>query len=253
MQVTELGTGVTDVVEMLESGLTDRLIAKIPFLGEVDLSNTFIGDLKRLGKDLAAKLKASGSTSLQIQRSIQRVIFDSVGPGGVNLITLDPLHHDDENVDDAEEAADFRDVDVVFDLEKQEFAVNLEISGSKTLEADFDLGLDALIFEFATNGGVELELSYSFVFGFGISLADGFFFQLQPNVQFDTEGMVQSGSPEIELNAEVRLKPGTTLDARLFFLEVTAPAQAIGGLERRRDHQQRRSRPQPGRRPVQHG
>ena len=129
MQFTQLGTGLEDVVNVMSNGLNDSLIAKIPFIGDIDLSQTFIGDLRRLAQDLIDKLTHPGATSVQIQRAIQGVIFNSVGPGGVDLITLDPLHHDDVNVDDADEVADLRDVDVTFDLVNQEFAVNLEISG----------------------------------------------------------------------------------------------------------------------------
>ncbi len=107
----------------------------------------------------------------------------------------------------------------------------MPIAGQDKINADFDLGLDALAFELDTSGGVELTWSYNFNFGFGVSLQKGFFFQLNPNVTY-TNGLPTAGTPEIGLALDVRLKPGTTLAGSLFFLNIAATTNNVEDYNR---------------------
>ncbi len=95
----------------------------------------------------------------------------------------------------------------------------------------FDLGVDAFAFELETKGGVELSFAYDFSFGFGVSLQNGFFFQLKPNAVYNN-GLPNVGAPEIGVSMDVILKPGTTLGGKLFVLNMSATSNAIEDFNR---------------------
>ena len=80
------------------------------------------------------------------------------------------------------------------------------------------MGLDAIVFQVSTEGGLTLNLSYDIVLGFGLDQATGAFLVVNENED-----------PEITLDASVTLDEGTELSLELFFLEVTA-GQTPGGM-----------------------
>lgn len=236
MSLDQLIGGTRTVLDTIESGLTSDLLSSLPLIGEsVDLGSSFIGELNRMVDELERLIQSSEDSVDALVDDIQQLIFDSLGPGGANLLKLDALHHDDETIANADEVADSRDVDVFLsDLSSTpaseiEFFINLQMAGRDVIDADFDLGLDAVVFEFETEGGVRIAWDYEFSFGLGINLEDGFFFQLNPNTTTDAAGFPTEagGAPEIELNAEVSLRPGTTLAGELFFLNLNAESNAV--------------------------
>ncbi len=152
-----------------------------------------------------------------MRSQVQQSIFDTLGPNGLKILKLNPLQHNDPNVADNLEVADFRDIDITIPslttpIADAEFGINLNIAGRDKLDVDFDLGVDAFAFELETKGGVELSFAYDLSFGFGVSLQNGFYFQLKPNATY-TNGLPSVGSPELNLAMDVVLKPGTTLGA----------------------------------------
>src|SRR5262249_38235381 len=114
-------------------------------------------------------------------------------------------------------------------IKNVEFSIVLHLGGRDVLTADFDVGLDALAFQFSTTGGVELSWDYSLDFGIGVNLLDGFFFQLNENTHYTSAGLPKdsAGKPEISLDAHVRLLPNASLQTKLFFLNLTATANAV--------------------------
>ena len=89
----------------------------------------------------------------------------------------------------------------------------LIIGGADTIEIPFDLGLDLGFLGFeVTNGGVDLNLGYSFDVGFRIDKHQGFTLLLNDD----------PADPEIALNLGVGLQPGTEIKANLFFLTIKA-------------------------------
>ena len=221
----QLIDGTRAVLTTIESGLTSDLLSSIPLVGDgIDLGASFVGELQSLVDDFEILINESEDSIDALVDDLKTVIYDALGPLGANILQLDPLFDDDESVDDANEVADFRDVAIsLSDLSSTppaevELSISLDLAGRDVIDADFDLGLDAVAFEFETAGGVELVFDYEFNLGFGINLRDGFFFELNQNTNFDEDGFDDGtgGSPEIELGAEVRLKPGTTLSGELF-------------------------------------
>ncbi|MCC6508377.1 MAG: hypothetical protein IT423_04670, partial [Pirellulaceae bacterium] len=238
MNLQQLVSGARALVSVIETSVKDDLLQKMPLVGDnVNLNDTFVGKLKRMIDELESLLNRVTGSVDALKFQIQSSIFNSLGPGGANVLRLNPLLHDDPNVINSAEQADARDVNIVIsnpvttapaDLE---FAINLTIGGNDRLEVDFDLGVDAMAFDLTTSGGVQIDWSYNFNFGFGINLQRGFFFQLNPNVTY-SGGLPSAGTPEIGLAVDLRLKPGTTLAGKLFFLDVSATSNAIEDFNR---------------------
>ena len=236
MSLDQLIAGSRTVLTTIESGLTTDVLSNIPLVGDgVDLSASFVGELQALIDQFETLVNASEESVDALLGELQQVIFDALGPNGANMLSLNPLFHDDTTIIDVDEAADYRDVEVTLSdpsstpAEEIEFAISLNLAGRDVIDADFDLGLDAVVFDFETTGGVELVFDYDFNLGFGINLRDGFFFELNPNTSFDASGFDDgaAGSPEIELSAEVRLKEGTSLSGELFFLNLNAETNPV--------------------------
>ena len=239
LSLSQIISGTRAVLSTVENGLKSDLLEQLPLIGEnINLDQSFIGKLRSMIDELEFVINGSDSAIDALVGEVQQAIFNSIGPGGVDILALDPLHDNDPNVNDDFEIADFRDVDIFLSnplttpAEELELGINLSIAGRDSIDADFDLGVDALAFEFETSGGVELSFDYAFDLGFGISLQEGFFFQLNEDVTYDANGFLASGVPEISLNAEVNLKPGTTLAGELFFLELSATSNPIEDYNR---------------------
>src|SRR6185436_900438 len=90
--------------------------------------------------------------------------------------------------------------------------INLHLHGEDTYSADFNLGLDALILEIATSGGVDITVDYDVQLGIGFSLSEGFYIisNSDPN------------DPEVELGLSADLALGSNLSASLFFINFKA-------------------------------
>jgi hypothetical protein len=78
-----------------------------------------------------------------------------------------------------------------------------------TLPINFDIGLPAL--GLSVNGGVRLRLGWDFYFGFGVSLADGFYIDTTP----------VSGGHHFTVSVDVSA-PNLVANGRLVFLNLTA-------------------------------
>lgn len=85
---------------------------------------------------------------------------------------------------------------------------NLVLGESTMLDAgiDFDIGLPGLGIE--TEGEIDVVLGWEFAFGFGLSVAEGFYFDISDN-------------SELELNVDVTT-PGAAISGQLAFLGLTA-------------------------------
>ena len=239
LNLTQIVAGVKQLLTMIESGLKSDLLEKLPLIGNgLDLNNSFLGKLRTMVDRLDGLLSSASGALDALRGQVQNVIYDSLGPGGANILNLNPLFHNDPNVADSIErtAPDYRDVEVLIPNlstppSDMEFGINLHLAGNDKIDVDFDLGVDALSFGLETRGGVQLNWGYNFDFGFGVNLQRGFFFQLNPNVTY-TNSLPTSGAPEIGLSLDVFLKPGTTLAGKLFLLNVSATSNEIEDYNR---------------------
>ncbi|MEM8911271.1 MAG: LamG-like jellyroll fold domain-containing protein [Planctomycetota bacterium] len=236
MSLDQLISGTRTVLHTIESGLTSKLLSNLPLVGDgVDLGASFVGQLQSMLNEFEQLVQASDDSVDALIGEIQTLLFDSLGPDGADILKLNPLFHDDTAQSDVTEVADARDVEVSLTplattpADEVEFLISLNLAGRDVMDANFDLGLDALVFDFETQGGVELSWDYDMAFGFGINLRDGFFFQLNDNMSTDASGFSDGsgGAPELELSTQVNLKPGTSLSAELFFLNMNATSHLI--------------------------
>ena len=238
LSLGQIISGTRTVLNKVEAGLKSDLLEELPLIGDIaDFGGTFIGDLNFMIDELDSLISSSNSAITALTSEVQQTIYQALGPAGADILDLDPLFHNDEDVDDAEETSDFRDVEVFLSdplttpAEELQFFINIGLAGRDTIDVDFDLGLDAFVFDINTNGGVELNWDYNFDFGIGVSLQEGFFFQLNEDVTY-VNGTPATGTPEFGLSADVSLKPGTSLNGELFFLNLSAESNAIEDYNR---------------------
>ncbi len=237
LNITQLISGVKAILSMIESGMKSDLLEKLPLIGSgVDLTGSFVGKLRTMINQLDSVVSSTNGSIEAVRASVQQSIFNSLGPAGLKILKLNPLYHDDPNVANDVEVADQRDVEISIPslttpIADAEFGINLRIAGSDTIDASFDLGVDAVAFELATQGGVQLRFGYDFSFGFGVSLQNGFYFQLKPNATY-TDGIPAVGSTELGVSLDVILQPGTSLSGKLFILNVSATSNLIEDYNR---------------------
>jgi Ca2+-binding RTX toxin-like protein len=111
---------------------------------------------------------------------IQKGLFNSLGPGGINLLILDPLWHDDGA---GNSAPDYRDVQYKYPSNATELQFNLWLGGNYYWETpEIDFGLPGLGLEM--DGGINVSFDWNFLLVFGISLEDGFYFDTTPWDEF---------------------------------------------------------------------
>ncbi|TDG15222.1 LEPR-XLL domain-containing protein [Seongchinamella unica] len=90
--------------------------------------------------------------------------------------------------------------------------IDFEFDYNKDFETSFDLGLDALIFEVETEGGIAVEFDAGLEFTLGLGLLTG------PYLKFSDD----ADTDEISASLNAGLTDGTSLTARLFFLQLVA-------------------------------
>ncbi|MGG6284259.1 DUF4347 domain-containing protein [Leptolyngbya sp. AN03gr2] len=201
LDLNTLLTGIDLFLAVLQKGLEGDVLTRLPIVGKnLDLggAGSFIKDLR---EEFLAPLREFVQTGpTQIEEAIQKIIYDNLNPLGILILT------DDNN----DGAIDFKDVAVSVDINTGELTIDFRIGGTSTFETDFDLGLEAFVFDFKTSGGVELSLGYELQLGFGINLTDGFFLRVPQN------------EADFKFDLGVNLKNGTTISADLFVLNVAA-------------------------------
>ncbi|BAU09732.1 GLUG domain-containing protein [Leptolyngbya sp. NIES-3755] len=215
LDLNTLLTGVDLFLAVLQKGLEGDVLKRLPIVGKnLDLggAGSFIKDLREEFLAPLREFVKSGPT--QIEEAIQKIIYDNLNPLGILILT-------DDNGDGA---IDFKDVAVSVDINTGELTIDFRIGGTSTFETDFDLGLEAFVFDFKTSGGVELSLGYELQLGFGINLTDGFFLRVPQN------------EADFKFDLGVNLKDGTTISADLFFLNVAATNKFLSEAADDRDY-----------------
>ncbi len=176
INIGQIISGVRSLLTVVESGMKADLLEKLPLIGSgLNLSASFIGKLRTMVDQLETLTNSASGSLDALKGGVQQKIFDVLGPNGAAILALNPLFHDDSNVPNNQEVADFRDVEVTLPslqtpVADMEFAIKLNLAGRDKLNVDFDLGVDALAFGLNTQGGVEINWGYNFSLGFGVNL-----------------------------------------------------------------------------------
>jgi hypothetical protein len=198
-------------LDALEVGLTDGL-ANLPLIGDnIDLSGagSFIADLRDALNPLM--------DALEDTEGLRTFLFENLGPGSdpdVGL-ELNILRQGESQIgslsDIGEESGEGKDNWAkIFENDPKCLELMLHLGGQFTIGTDFDLGLDGIIFEVSTSGGIELTFDYDIYIGLGVSKAEGVYF------------IFNEDESEINLTLSVGLAEGTMLEIKLFFLKLTA-------------------------------
>ena len=166
--------------------------------------------------DVREALDANGgSATATIEAALKDVFWNSLGPGGLNVLV-----NEDGSALDPDQGSEQLDVSLDCD---EGLIVDLHISwGLDLINADLDLDIGVPGFGLEVDGKVELMLGFDFDLGFGLNKEDGFY--------FDT-----SSSEEIVVGFQAAI-PGLDVTGELFFLGLTvmddpdAPSMFSGGL-----------------------
>ncbi len=209
--------GIQSFLNVLDIGLQSDILKNLPIIGEINQPGGFFGDVRDV---IDAMLTALANTD-----SLRNFIFQNLGPGdGGTGAKLDILV--DENGDPIMSLSDIGNMS---DPSQANYAVlptegpicgevKLNIGDTITIPVNFDLGLDAFVFDVEASGGLDLVLTYNIQIGLGIDKAKGIYLILNED---ETD-------PEIELDAAVQLQDGTMLTVDLFFLRVSASEKVTG-------------------------
>ena len=199
------------VIEIIDSAIKSEVLSQLPLIGDLADEDSFFQDLLDV-LDVAA-------IALSDTDSFREFLFTYLGPGsdGDGVDSLDIL----QNVTTLDDIGNFEGSQTTNALIPEDSSecgrFQLHIGDSIEIPIDFDLGLDAIVFEVMTSGGLTLNFGYDIILGVGLDKATGAF--LVTN---------EGNGPEISLNASVTLDEGTELSLELFFLELKAEQAASG-------------------------
>jgi Ca2+-binding RTX toxin-like protein len=154
---------------------------------------------------------------------IQQALFNSLGPGGLDVLVLDKLWHDDGS---GNSAPDYRDVQYSYPANGTELQFMLHLGGLYSWTSpEFDFGLPG--FGLEMDGGLTIQFDWNFLLVFGISFDDGFYFDTTPLDEFTdqlngAEVTPQSGGDDLEHMFEISLGIGlpNSLTGNLLFLQL---------------------------------
>ncbi|MEP0919876.1 DUF4347 domain-containing protein [Leptolyngbya sp. DQ-M1] len=215
LDLNTLLTGIDLFLGVLQKGLESDVLTKLPIVGKnlnLGGAGSFISDLRNEFLKPLRELVETGPT--KVEEAIQQVIYDNLNPRGILKLT-------DRNNDSV---IDFKDVAVTVDINTGELSIDFRIGGQSRFETDFNLGLDAFVFDFKTTGGVELTLDYDLQLGFGVNLTDGFFLKVPAN------------EADFKFGLGVALKNGTQISADLFVLNVAATNKLLKEADDDKDY-----------------
>ena len=196
-----LVNGINGFGTVLEEALQSEFMSRLPLIGDnLNTAGAFVGEFNDFTAGLANGLNTEG---------LQMLLFNTLGPGSANNILRLP------NGDPITMASQ---IDAEIPESGSECAhVNLRIGNTINLaEVDFDLGIDTVVFDLQTEGGLEVGFDYDIQLGFGLDITKGPYFILNES----------ESDPEIELELFAELTNDAGIMVDLFFLTAAANENA---------------------------
>src|SRR5262249_26113623 len=169
------------MLQVLQQALSGEVFGvDLPLVGDhMKDGAKFIEDFR---DDVLARLRALTSDS---DDAVRQALFEVFGPAGLGLLRDGPDTGADVNVGD---------IQLVSTPENGSFAMHLGQNLSLlSVPIGFDIGLPAL--GLAVDGNVNVRLGWDFLLGFGVSRADG--------VYFNTAAKNDAGNPAPELTVDL--------------------------------------------------
>ncbi|MEZ5303796.1 MAG: LEPR-XLL domain-containing protein [Verrucomicrobiales bacterium] len=223
--------GLDKLLGTIQEGMEEVALSdSLPLIGDglKDVAG-FIEDFREgLLADLKAALTSSGGVTALIEQAIKTALWDTLGPGGINLL----VNPDGSALD--------------LDLGSSQLAVSVDCNDGllvdirlkKALDLvdttdnpiDFDIGVPG--FGLDVEGNVQIQLSFDLKIRFGLNKEDGFFFLTSGGHDWeDTNGnlvkdsdevtAIGAGDPELFIGFEITI-PGLSAAGELLFLELKA-------------------------------
>jgi Ca2+-binding RTX toxin-like protein len=260
LDLSAIIAGIDQLLQVLEKGLQSDTVHHLPLIGNgLGKAGQFIGDFRDTiftpVRDFLLAFDATTKSPDEIKHLIQRVLFDTLGPG------FD--HNDPNNVFDVTPLnilakADSRtlidqpsdiDVTVTFDTAHgltlttdpaASVSARLHLVKDETVELPFDLGINAFgLVSADANGAVELEAKFDAEFGLEVNKQDGVNLLLNETDANSIPDLVKAADPnatptgqdpELEIGLSAHLKENTTAKVKLFFLQLGI-SERPGGVE----------------------
>jgi Ca2+-binding RTX toxin-like protein len=204
--------GLDSLLQTIQDALNGQVLGiSLPLIGDAlspaaQVVEGFRNDLLR---PLGEKLRQFGDPIAEFQK----LLFDVFGPqylGGLGLL-LDSEGNPSANIDDIQLTG--FDPDVNPDAEFLQFDFSIGQTFVYDQDIAFELGLSAIGLDL--DAGIELEISWSLDFGFGVDINDGFYFVTgHEGEDLDNDGIPDK---ELALRAMVSLKgtePGEDATAK---------------------------------------
>jgi Ca2+-binding RTX toxin-like protein len=212
--------GFDQVLSGIEKGLSDAFANpsfKLPIIGDAaaggaQFIETFRSDV--IGPLLEA---VESDPAPNLVQMVQEVIFDALGPSGLDLLALNPNWDGDSNLD-------FHDVQ--YSLDNDHFQFNLQLEGDYPFTIPgFDLGIPAIGLQF--NGGTTVELGWDLLLGMGVSRTDGFYMVTDPQTNTFT---ASESSPNTFVTPVSHLTGQPMVDPVQLGVNVFLPESISGNL-----------------------
>ena len=185
-------SGIGGFLSNLQSSIQSQLL-QLPLIGhDLNLGSGFINDL---AQDFVTPLQTA-LNNLTDPNALQQTVINVIN----NCHILAP---GSGNVTVSTDALD----------------ITFEVKGSNTYTTSFNANLGGLGLNVSTKGGVALTLGYDLHLGFELSKTQGFSLMVQPDAKGNAFSFTVSAG----------LTPGTHLQAKLFFLNVSATNETVTG------------------------
>ncbi|HEV2293601.1 MAG TPA: hypothetical protein VGR35_07085 [Tepidisphaeraceae bacterium] len=267
LDLSSLFAGIDAFLGFVITAFESKLLQQLPLVGDdLGAAALVIDDFR----DLLAQIKTvadtitEATTAAGIQEALQKLLFDTLGPGlpssdtsvfnlsvtPLNILALDKNHHDDGA---GNSTADYRDLDLVVKIDEDgadddlsttadnknlltdpdaAIEARFAFAGEETWNPTFDIGFDAFgLVGAAAEGGIDLTLAYHAEVGVKLDKQHGFSILLNPaGGSPDLPGTPATGQdPELEAGVTLALQDNTKLSLNLFFLTLSAANQDTDG------------------------
>ncbi|NQV35351.1 MAG: hypothetical protein HQ515_21840, partial [Phycisphaeraceae bacterium] len=212
--------GVDFVLGSVEDVFGSSIAQDLPLVGDsLSGAATFIQEIRvNIIDELRERLDGKNGAL-----AIRDILWESLGPNGMDLIgdtngdekisEIDDVVVSlyDENPSEGSDFALIEDWKVEQSVDTKADAIEFKIKLGGTITStllDIPLALDIPGFELDIRGGLGVDINWTYDFGFGISLSDGFYLTTNSNAD-----------PELEVNLDVHLAgaPFTATGKLLFF------------------------------------
>lgn len=201
--------GLDSFLGKIQDGLNDLVFStEFPLIGDgLAGAANFIEEFRSglLAELRSALDEAGGSATTAIENAIKKAFWNTLGPGGLDLL----INPDGTDLDPA---LGFAQLDVTLDCEDG-LIVNLRLNKTVALvdtsenPIDFSIGVPG--FGLEVSGNVKVEIGFDLKFGFGFNSDDGFYFN----------SSAPASDPELSLFFKATI-PGLSAKGELFFLQL---------------------------------